>query len=81
MFNIYLFRFLSPTELFTHGEMPNYSVKQSDRNSSKTYLFHKPTNFDQRVKTRSEQKITFARHEYGQVGVFRIKMKSLVQKL
>ena len=58
-----------------------YSVKQSDRNSSKTAIFHKPTTYEQRVQTNSEQKITFSRHEYGQIGVFRNKMISLVQKL
>ena len=56
-------------------------VQQSDRNSSKTDRFHKPTTYEQQVLTSSEQKITFARHEYGQVGVFRIKKTSLVQKL
>ena len=58
-----------------------YSVKQSDRNTSKTDLFYKPTTYEQHVLTSFEQKITFARHEYGKAGVFRIKMKSLVQKL
>ena len=58
-----------------------YSVKQSDRNSSKTDLFHKPTTYEQHVQTSSEQKITFAGHEYGRVEVFKIKMKSFVQKL
>ena len=33
------------------------------------------------VKTSSEQKILFARHEYGQIGVSRIKMRLLGQKL
>ena len=32
-------------------------------------------------ETNSEQIITFARHEYGRVWVFRIKIRSLVQKL
>ena len=58
-----------------------YSVKQSDRNSSKMDLFHKPTTYEQHVYTSFKQKITFAWHEYGQVGVFRIKMRSSVQKL
>ena len=43
-------------------------MKQSDRNSSKTDLFNKPTAYEQHVYTSSEQKITFARHEYGRVG-------------
>ena len=62
-------------------DLVTYSVKQSDRNSSKTDLFHKPTTYEQQVLTSFEQKITFARHQYGQVGVFRIKKKSSVQKL
>ena len=40
-----------------------------------------PFSYKQHVYTSSTQKITFARHEYGRVGVFRIKMRSLVQKL
>ena len=51
-----------------------YSVKQSD-------LFHKPTTYEQHVQTSSKQKITFPRHEYGHVGVFRIKIKPFFQKL
>ena len=31
--------------------------------------------------TSSEQKLNYARHDYGRVGVFRIKIRSLVQKL
>ena len=46
-----------------------YSVKQSDRNSSKTDIFHQTATYEQHVKI-----MTFARHEYGRVGVFRIKM-------
>ena len=57
------------------------SVKQSDRNSSKTDIFHKPATFKPHVYTSSERIITFARHEYERVGVFRIRMRSLVQKL
>ena len=56
-----------------------YSVKQSDRNSSKMDNFHKPTTYKPHVETSSKQKITFARHEYGQVRVFRIRIRSLVQ--
>ena len=58
-----------------------YSVKQSDRNRSKTDKFQKDTIYEQQVQTSSEHKITFARHEYGQVNVFRIRMRSLVQHL
>ena len=32
-------------------------------------------------KTSSVQKITFARHEFGQVGFSKIKIRSLVQKI
>ena len=56
-------------------------MKQSDRDSSKTDIFHKPTTYEKHVHTSYEQKIKLARHEYGRVGVFRIKMRSLVQKL
>ena len=51
----------------------SYSVKQSDRNSSKTYTFHKPSTHEQHIKTNSKQTIAFARHEYGRVGDFRFK--------
>ena len=37
--------------------------------------FFKPKVYEPRVKASSEQTITFARHEYGMVGVFRIKMR------
>ena len=47
---------------------------QSDRNSSKTETFREPTTYDPNDKTSSEQKLTLARHKYGQVGDFRIKM-------
>ena len=43
--------------------------------------FHEPITYEPRVLTSFEQIITFARHEYGRVEVFRIKMRSLVQKL
>ena len=59
----------------------SYTVMQSDRNSSKTDTFHGPITYEPHVYTSFEQKITFARHENGRVGVFRIKMRSLVQKL
>ena len=53
-----------------------------DRNSSKRDTFHKPTTYEpNNVKTNSEQKMTFAGHEYGRVEVFRIKNRLLVQKL
>ena len=58
-----------------------YSVMQSDRNSLKTDTFYKPTSYEPHVQTSFEEKITFSRNDYGQVGVFRIKMRSLVQKL
>ena len=57
-----------------------YSVKQSDRNSSKTDLFHKPATYEP-VQTSSKQNITYTSNEYGRVKVFRIKIKSLVLKL
>ena len=58
-----------------------YTMMQSDRNSSKTDTFYKPTTYEPHVYTSFDQMITFARHEYGRVGVFRIKIRSLVQKL
>ena len=58
-----------------------YTVMQSDRNSSKTDTFHKPITYKRHVQTNNEQKTTFARHEYGRVGVFRIKISSLLPKL
>ena len=51
------------------------------RNSSKTETFHEPTTYEPRVQTGSEQTINFARHKHGRVGISRIKMGSLVQKL
>ena len=50
---------------------------QSDRSSSKTDTFQNPTIYELHKYTSSEQKITFTRHEYGKVGVFRDKMISL----
>ena len=58
-----------------------YRVMQSDRKSSKTDTFHEPKTDKSHVYTYSEQLINFARHEYGRVGVFRINMRSLAQKL
>ena len=55
-----------------------YFVMQYDRNSSKTDTFREPTIYEPHVRT-SLKKNTFGRDEYGRVGVFRIKMKSLVQ--
>ena len=52
---------------------------QSDRNSSKTFTFYKPTIYEPYVQTCSEEIITYARHEYGRVGL--IKMRLLVEKL
>ena len=45
---------------------------QSDRKISKTDTFHEPTAYEPRVFTSSDLKVTFARHEYGRVGVFSI---------
>ena len=53
---------------------------QSDRNSWKTDTFHEPITFEPYAKTSFEQIITFAKHEYGRVEVFRINIRSLVQK-
>ena len=33
----------------------SYTVMQSDRNSSKTVTFHKPTTFEPHVQTNSEE--------------------------
>ena len=52
-----------------------YTVMQSDRNSSKTDTFHKPTTYELHAYTSSDQMITFARHVYGRLGVFRIKIR------
>ena len=41
--------------------------------------FHEPTTYEPHVKKCSKQIITFAGHEYGRVGVFRIEMRSLGQ--
>ena len=61
--------------------MSSYSVKQSDRNSWKTDIFQRPINLWTSRLNKFCAKISFARHEYGQVEVFRIKMRALVQKL
>ena len=57
-----------------------YTVMQSDRNSSKTDTFHNPITYKRHVQTNIEQKTRFARHEYGRVGVFRIKISPLLLK-
>ena len=54
---------------------------QSDQNSSKTDTFHKPVTYKRHGQTNNEQKTRFARHEFGRVGVFRIKISSLLPKL
>ena len=36
-----------------------YSLKQSDRNSSKTDIFHKPTIYEQHFRISHKQKKTF----------------------
>ena len=62
---------------YVHCIMYNlYSVMQSDRNSSE----HKPTTYEIHVKTSSERIISFARYDYRRAGVFRIKLRPLVQK-
>ena len=58
-----------------------YTVMQSDRSSSKTDTFHKPITYKRHVQTNNEQKTKFARHEYGRVRVFRIKISLLLPKL
>ena len=57
-----------------------YSVMQSDRDSSKMDTFHEYAAYESHDQTTFEQIINFARHDYEQVGVFKIKMKLLVQK-
>ena len=60
-----------PSVLDCFNGLFTYSVKQSDRNSSKTDLFHKPSAYEQHSETSFEKNKTFARHEYGRVEVFR----------
>ena len=67
--------------MLTKARVKIYSVMQSDRNSLKTDPFNEPTAYETNVQATYEQTITFARHEYGQVGAFKIKMKLLVQQL
>ena len=43
--------------------------------------FYEPTTYKTHFKTSSEQIIDLSRHEYGRVGVFRIKMKLSVHTL
>ena len=57
------------------------SVMQSDRNSSKTSTFNKPATYKAHIYTSFQQIITFARHDYERVEVFRNKIRLLVQKL
>ena len=71
----------APVTGICHRRRPIHTVMQSDRNSSKTNTFHEPITYEPHVKDESEQIVTFARQEYGRVEVFRIKMRSLVQKL
>ena len=54
---------------------------QLDRYSSKTEAFHGPTINEPVDLTSSEMILIFAIFEYGREGVFRIKKRSLVQKL
>ena len=53
-------------------------MKQSDRNSLKTDIFHKPSTYEQDIKTISQQEKTRVRHEYGRIEVFRIKLRYVV---
>ena len=43
--------------------------------------FHEPITYEPHVYTSSEQIVTIARHAYGRVEVFKIRMRSIVQKL
>ena len=54
---------------------------QSDRNILKTGTFHEPTTLEPHNLACSEHIITFAKQENGRIGVFRMKMRALVQKL
>ena len=57
-----------------HYALYRHEYMKLDRKSSKTDTFHKPTTSEPHVKTNSEQIITFHRHEYWRVGVFRIEI-------
>ena len=50
---------------------------ESYRNSSKTCTFYEPKDYDTlaHIETIYEQMITFAIHEYGWVGIFKIKIR------
>ena len=37
--------------------------------------FREPTTFEPHTKKSSEQILTFTRHDYGQVGIFKDKMR------
>ena len=49
--------------------------------SSKTDTFLEPKTYKPHALTSSEHIITFDKHEYGPVGIFRIKERTLIQKL
>ena len=51
---------------------------QSDRNGSKTDTFYEPTTHKLHVWTSYETIITFARHKYELLGVFTLKMGSMI---
>ena len=53
-----------------------YSVKQSDRNSSKIGLLIRLQLTNNTFRQVLRKKTTFPRHEYGQVAFFRIEMRS-----
>ena len=58
--DIFTFQLVFNISFFTF----DYSVMQSDRNSSKTDTFHGPTTYETHVQTSFEQIIYFAKHEY-----------------
>ena len=59
-----------------------FSVMQSYRDSSRMKTLKKLATYEAQVKISLsfEQQITFARHKYGRVEAFRIKMGYLVHK-
>ena len=60
----------------------SFCVMQSNRNGSKIDTFHERKAYESHMlrQVLNKQK-SFARHKYGQAGVFKIMMRSLVQKL
>ena len=57
----------------------SYIVMQSDRNRLKTDTSHEPITYEPNQSLG--QKKSYARHEYGREGVFKIKMRLIFQKL